>query len=103
MKGRAYFQYLRYTPEESEKLLITTRWELCKMRRRALGNMTQEEYAAKCGVSAGVIRRVESQLPYNPSWSSKEYLSILGVSMDFAMDHIVWPTGVSLNVNNRKY
>ncbi|GAA4833122.1 hypothetical protein GCM10023310_08160 [Paenibacillus vulneris] len=100
MRGRAYFQLIRNTPEEIERLLITTRWDLCRLRRRALGNLTQEEYAEKCGVSAGVIRRLESRLPYNPAWPSERYLQILGVTFDFIIDHVIWPT---TNENSKKF
>lgn len=61
------------------------------MRRRARGNKTQEEYAEWCGVSVSVIRRLESREPYDPAWRSESYYKILGVSIDFVMDHVVWP------------
>ncbi|MDR6883578.1 ribosome-binding protein aMBF1 (putative translation factor) [Bacillus sp. 3255] len=91
MKGINYYTCVRYTDEETRQLRLVTRWDLCKLRRRAKGNMTQEEYAEWCGVSVAVIRRLESREPYNPAWRSEKFEKILGVTMDFAFDHVEWP------------
>jgi ribosome-binding protein aMBF1 (putative translation factor) len=91
MKGRAYYLYIRGTEEERQRLRLISRWDLCKLRRRAMGNMSQEEYAKWCGVSVSVIRRVESKDAYNPCWTSEQFKKILGVTHDFVMDHVEWP------------
>ncbi len=91
MKGINYYTCVRYTEEEVQRLRVITRWDLCKLRRRAWGNMNQEEYAEQCEVSVAVIQRLESREPYNPAWRSEQYEKILGVTMDFVMDHVDWP------------
>lgn len=93
MRGLNYYTLIRDTEEELQRLRVITRWDLCKLRRRARGNMTQEEYAEWCGVSVAVIRRLESREPYNPAWRGEQFEKILGVTMDFIMDHVEWPYG----------
>lgn len=90
VKRRLYMQIFRFTDDEENKLRLTTRQDLCRLRRRAKGNMTQEEYAKWCGVSVNLIRRVESDRPYNPDWTPEMYCKILGVTHAFVVDHIHW-------------
>jgi hypothetical protein len=53
--------------------------------------MSQVEFAKHCGVSVGVIQKMESTGPYNPRHRPRKTTEILGVTFDFIYYHVEWP------------
>ena len=90
LRGIEYMRQIRFTPEEEKRLQITTRANLCKLRRRSMGNMTQKEYAEWAGVSLSVIQKLESDRPYSPCWTNAKLMKLLGVNWDFVLDFVCW-------------
>lgn len=89
-KRNAYRLLVKPTKDEAESIRLITRQELCKLRRRANGKLTQEEYAKWCKVPLATIQKIESFRPFNPRWEDDLYLRVLGVTKDFVFDHVEW-------------
>lgn len=66
-------------------------FDFVRQEREKLG-LTQQQLADKAGVSLYVVKRIETNKPYDPlAWKINAIGKAIGVNIDYFIDHCISP------------